>query len=136
MSIENLKRITCEGCVHGIMLCETRPCWGTPADIRKIVDAGFGKRLMFDWWVGTGSDVEILAPAIVGHEGQEAPSFPMGKCTFLTEDKKCELHDLGLKPLEGAAACCKVGTQPSMHHDIAMTWANPEAQALVKEVAV
>lgn len=133
--------ITCEGCVEGLEMCETRPCWGTPEDIRRIISAGFANRLMVDWWSGTldGFDSpDIIGPAIAGKEAGYAGARPDGRCTFLTSDGKCELHALGLKPSEGAIACCKRahlggGGKHSLHRQIAKTWATQEGQALAAE---
>ena len=36
----------CEKCSR---MCHA-PCLGTPEDMQKLMDAGFGKRLMFDDW--------------------------------------------------------------------------------------
>jgi hypothetical protein len=33
----------------------TRPCWGTPQEIQKIIDAGFGDKLMLDCWAAPDS---------------------------------------------------------------------------------
>jgi hypothetical protein len=93
---------------------------------------------MNDYWVGGGpneEDIQILSPAIKGYEGLSAPFTPIGKCTFLTRDDLCELHDLGLKPLEGRLAICpakgKAPPPQTVHEDVAMKWNNPKAQKLV-----
>ena len=95
-------------------MCEARACWATPAEAQAIIDAGLGHRLMRDWWCGSPivkkdddyNDTSLLVPAQVGHEGQDASSsiFPKGRCTFLSDDGLCFLHDLGLKPSEGRKA--------------------------------
>lgn len=99
----------CRVCVS---MCKRNPCWPTPKEAQAISDVGFGKRLMADWWEEPGdSRTLILCPASVGHEGKMAPEMPLlanltaswskGRCTFLTKAGRCELHDRGLKPLEG-----------------------------------
>lgn len=85
---------------------KTRPCWGTPKDILKIINAGYGKKLMLDWWgnmVGDEIDFYMIVPAIKGYESYRAPIYPIGECTFY-KDGLCELHNLKLKPLEGRLA--------------------------------
>ena len=42
---------------------------------------------------------EILSPALKGYEGDNAPFWPVGRCTFYTDDGLCEIHDI--KPTEG-----------------------------------
>lgn len=77
--------------------CIKSVCLGTPEDIVKIVNAGFGDRLMSTSW-GAGvkmglikEPVEIIAPLY---------DKAKGSCTFFTNGL-CELHELGLKPTEG-----------------------------------
>ncbi len=125
---------SCEKCQQ---MCK-RPCWGTPEDMQRIIDAGYGHRLMRDFW-GASKDEEneytfILSPALKGHEGEKAPFYPRSPegCTFW-KDGLCELHDLGLKPIEGKLATCKPEVMPredeiSLHEEIYLTWKNPEAQ--------
>jgi hypothetical protein len=127
--------ITCTGCIKGVKMCIDRPCWGTPQEIKAIIDAGYGDKLMQDYWSGelNGFDSPlVIGPAIVGHEGGNAPFWPTGRCALLTEDRLCSLHDAGLKPSEGAVACCKRGDD-GMHQRMAEAWATEEGQALAQE---
>lgn len=100
---------TCS-CKKCAAMCERTPCWPTPDEAQALIAAGFGDRLMTDWWYASPRNVRMLVPATVGHEGTLAPRVSRllgenkGPCSFLTADKKCELHSLGLKPLEGRVA--------------------------------
>ena len=85
-------------------MCKERPCWGTPDEIEKIIEAGYADKLMEDYWAGS-PDIYLAAPAIRRYEGRRAPFMPIGECAFLENDL-CILHDAGLKPLEGRAAPC------------------------------
>jgi hypothetical protein len=78
------------------------PCCGTPDEIRKIIDAGYGGRLCLDDWP---NEITDLHPALKGYEGKTAPYQTMSRegCTFWI-DGKCELHDKGLKPSGGKLA--------------------------------
>lgn len=123
----------CQDCQN---MCATRPCWGTPADVKAIIEAGFGASLMKDYWVGNFrndpddyGDVIIISPAIVGHEGEPAPYWPSGACTFF-KDGLCQIHDI--KPAEGKAALCKGRTPENIHEDIARSWDTPEGRAVVE----
>lgn len=118
----------CDICVS---MCVHRPCWGTPEDAQKIIDAGLGGRLMLDWWSDSPQDIYILSPAIIEWEGRSAPFWPTGRCTFLTKDNKCELHELGLKPTEGKLAICDKDPD-YLHRDVAMTWNNRKGRNLIK----
>jgi len=66
------------------------------------MDAGFASRLMFDDWP-FGAD--MLKPAMKGSEGERAPWEVKTEegCTFW-KDGKCELHQSGLKPIQGKLA--------------------------------
>lgn len=81
-------------------MCKT-PCLGTPADIEKLIEEGFADRLATTIWAvgilyGTHKEpVRMIQPI------QE----DNGYCTFY-KDGLCSLHDLGLKPTEGALAHC------------------------------
>lgn len=112
---------SCHKCVK---MCEDRPCWPTPEEADQLIENGFADKLMLDWWSACGPDDEdifLLGPAIVGREGQYAPSFPWGRCNLLTENGMCSLHDKGLKPLEGRLANCKTD-QPKLHGFVARKW--------------
>ena len=80
-------------------MCKT-PCIGTPIEMGAILVAGFRDRLSLTGWaygkiVGTHSEIiPIIAP-----EFDEKRNC----CTFF-KDGKCELHSLGLKPMEGRYA--------------------------------
>lgn len=120
-----------------------RPCWGTPEDAKRLIDAGYGHRLTRDFWGsredGVNVDTHILCPALKGYEGTKAPFFPRSEegCTFW-KDGLCELHDLGLKPIEGKLATCKPSEldesgEIALHEEIYLTWKNPEAQQFVMD---
>ena len=64
-----------------------QPCWGTPEDMQKIIDAGFSKRCM----VQLSSERMFITPLF--DKDKQA-------CTFFTNGL-CELHDSGLKPTVG-----------------------------------
>lgn len=118
---------TCDECKE---MCN-RPCWPTPKEAQKLIDAGYGNRLMNDYWCRDEGDIQILCPANKGKEGSFAAFMPVGNCTFQDENGLCELHNLGLKPAEGKKALCGGRTPKNLHEKMANTWDNPEAQKLV-----
>jgi hypothetical protein len=119
---------TCQG-----MCSKSRPCWGTPADMQKLIEAGYGDSLMGDWFSDLEGDIHLLSPALVGREGKMAPIIPIGKCTFFNSGK-CDLHDFGLKPSEGKKIHCKMdpGTAWSIHMEVVEAWRTEEGRKLVK----
>jgi len=133
-------------CSYCVSMCEERPCWGTPKDIQHLIDLGHAKRLMQDYWVGnflyepenfdaqdyfdTYYDIQIICPADIGNEGGYAPSWRFKQCTFLTPDKKCEIHMH--KPLEGKKSMCKRYSL-NLHEYVARTWDTPEGKSVVEQ---
>lgn len=133
--LHKMNKPACPGCARGVRMCHHTPCIGTPDDILKLLDAGYAKNLMLDWWIGETSkeesiksslgiskptklskkdrfnpfeeDVEYIIPAIIGYEGIRSPFAKHGKCNLLINNQ-CSLHDKGLKPTQGSYACCKV----------------------------
>ena len=125
------KACDCDECVA---MCERRPCWPTPDEARKLIHLGYAHRLMRDYWVGDyeQGDTDIIAPAIEGREGRGAPWWPTGRCTMLTDDGRCALHDTGAKPLEGRMAICGDVDEPrDWHGDIAKMWDSDDGRAVV-----
>lgn len=128
------KKTTCPDCDQGKSYCEAMPCWPTPNEAEKIIAAGLGRRLMNDYWVGDDMfpETHLVGPAIRGIEGYIAPYFKAGPCTFLTKDKKCELHDKGLKPLEGRTACCQTdSTSDAVRRHIVKLWNEPKGKVVL-----
>lgn len=122
------KGVECPECETGIQYCEETPCWGTIPDMQRIIDAGYGAKLMVDYWSMFDPDyrVEILCGASTGYEGHNAP-YERHQCTFLAE-RKCTIH--AIKPLEGRVACCKL--EPSrLREGLAKHWDSEKGRALV-----
>ena len=118
---------SCKKCVT---MCQTRPCWPTPQESKKLIENGFLNKLMLDWWVGNNENIFVVSPAIKGYESKDAPYLPTGVCTFL-ENNLCKLHDLKLKPSEGRMSGCNKNVS-SLHKDIAMLWDSDEGKEVVK----
>jgi Fe-S-cluster containining protein len=100
-------------------MCKNRPCWPTPDEAKKLIEAGYGSRLMDDYWVGE-PDIHLLCPAIKGFEGKGAPWSPYGKCTFLTDEGLCEIHHM--KPVEGRKAMHQGKYNNGIHQAVAVLW--------------
>ena len=83
-------------------MCETSTCLPTPQEAAAL-QARFPERMAEYVFSRT-----VIAPAPAGREGQGLPlcSTNLGRCTFRSAEG-CELHALGLKPMEGRLA----------HHD-------------------
>lgn len=80
-----MKPISCK-CNKCKQQCQ-HPCWGTPEDMQKIIDAGFIKRCQ----VQVYGNIMFITPLL---------DKKKNACTFFTNGL-CELHDSGLKPTVG-----------------------------------
>jgi Fe-S-cluster containining protein len=140
---------SCSSCVQA---CRDNPGWPTPEQAARFIDDGLAMRLMLDWLEpSSGHDVDnderiyILAPASIGHEGEYAPEmeggifalfigWTKGRCTFLTKESKCEVHDR--KPIQCRAALACVhdhaeARKATSNYAVARLWFTDEGRALV-----
>jgi hypothetical protein len=83
---------SCQQCKE---MCRRSPCFPTPEEVEKLIAAGYKQRLKASWW---GNLFTREAYSLI------APSQEENGCTFLNGNGLCELHDQGLKPLEGRLA--------------------------------
>lgn len=65
----------CQGCEKGMKFCQ-RPCWPTPEEAKRLIDAGYGDRLMVDFWAGSNPHM-ILCPANPGYESKLCEDYSM-----------------------------------------------------------
>ncbi len=88
-------------CARCSKMCHS-PCCGIPEDFEVLINNGYASRLMLDDWPDGET---MLKPALKGYEGEIAPweTGTTEGCTFWKEGK-CELHSLGLKPIQGRLA--------------------------------
>lgn len=114
-------------------MCQ-RPCWGTPDEIRRIIEAGDARRLSLDWWDGGDGILYVLAPANRGYERRKAPTYSDKGCAFFANGR-CLLHGQRLKPMEGRVARHDRPQDEYLRvkHWIVDQWRTPEAQALIEE---
>ena len=77
-------------------------------------------------------NVLMLSGGTKHDEDYRASYSPTGRCNLLTEDDKCSLHDLGLKPEQGREACCKT-TDDKHNLYYANLWANEEGLAVIEK---
>lgn len=112
---------SCEKCQS---MCKT-PCIPTPTDVIKIIEHGDLNIIQKIWptnwatglFAGTHDRIiQIMAPEL---------DTKKGHCVFF-KNGLCQLHDLGLKPLEGRLASCKAtrALEESPLFDIIKTWEN------------
>ena len=119
---------SCDTCKQMCM----HPCWPTPQEAQKLIDTGFGGKMMADYWIGDYGNIYILCPASKGYGGKTAPFNVWGKCELQDGYGMCALHDLGLKPLEGVMAMHDVPNR-EIHEEIAMMWNNNLGEEMVAQ---
>lgn len=123
-------------------LCKSLPGWLVPDDLPRIAahlglseQELFNTRLQVDWW--DDESLRILAPLRFPHApGTLVPFFPHGRCTFLTEDDLCEIHEV--KPQE-CLRCRGCGYNPrdvvQRYHEAFMeAWDAPEHQDTIRRL--
>jgi hypothetical protein len=92
--------------------------------MQSLIDAGLGDKLI----AGSYSRWLIVGPRVLGKEVN--PLYPHGQCVFLNNNDRCELHDLGLKPLECRTSNCGRSNR-GLGKYVRDKWNNPQAQSLV-----
>lgn len=104
-------------CLICVMMCTT-PCWPTPDEAQRLIDAGYGHRLQLETEPHGSRILKVIVPKSRG-----------GWCTFNSERGNCVLHKKGLKPLEGRLASCKEFTPgQDIRNHVVEFWANDKAQ--------
>jgi len=102
---------SCEKCKQ---MCAHSVCIPTPEEARELMRRGYVNRMSQYTFMDGES---YLAPSPAGLEGAHLSHTNMGACTFF-KDGLCELHDKGLKPLEGRLANHDLQWQPIRFHVI------------------
>lgn len=70
--INKLEAPACN-CNAGVRMCKHTPCIGTVEDMRKLMDAGYAKNLMLDWWVGEDSGKKAINKILEQKDEPEPP---------------------------------------------------------------
>lgn len=87
------KPVSCK-CNQCKQQCKT-PCLGTPADIEKLIDAGYGGKIKPTVWA---------AGILMGCTDQLVHMYQLEMTNagcILFKDGLCSIHNTGLKPTEG-----------------------------------
>lgn len=120
------KSCSCAVCVS---YCR-RPGWWTVEEAARAIAAGYASRMMLE--MSPDRTFGVLSPAFRGCETQFAVNeYADRGCTFL-KDERCELHGIGLVPLE--CRFChhdRPGQGPRCHTDIGKDWNTAAGRALV-----
>lgn len=117
-------------CAKCMEQCRT-PCLGTPLDILRIINAGYGDRLTPTLWAA-GMALGLYPRPIAMIQANVTPE---GWCTFRRPDGLCELHDKGLKPTEGklsdhAVLADSYDPRRSVSWLVARTWLDSNTEGM------
>jgi hypothetical protein len=97
-----MKPVSCS-CNTCVDMCKRSVCLGTPQDILNLINNGYIDKLEESLWTAglkRGFPVIEMVQLIYDEEKK--------RCVMLDENGKCKLHNLGLKPMEGKYADCKI----------------------------
>lgn len=112
--------------------CTTAPCLGTPEDIEKLIDSGYGSRINETGWA-SGIMMGITDKMITMYQAEMTPTG----CTFF-KDGLCELHGRGLKPTEGKLSHHGVKTvgNPNkvLSWAVAKEWLDPANAEIIQRI--
>lgn len=114
----SLTPITCS-CSKCQSMCANTVCLPTPEEARELAKKFPERMAVFKFEPGN-DEYSYVAPGIAGREHEILNTTTGGACTFFANGK-CELHDLGLKPLEGRLAYHDRAWQPVRLH-VQSTW--------------
>lgn len=128
------KTCQCDVCLR---MCKKAPCFPTPAEARKLIQLGYGPKLMLNFWDIWDDDAQhnvevmILSPARKGAEGGLFGDLRHG-CTLQENNGNCSVHRI-CKPIEGRLAICQ-GREPiELRERVVALWNNRPAQTLAKQ---
>ena len=108
-----------------------RPGWWTVEQAKNVINSGYASRIMVE--VSPERDFGVLSPAFKGCEGGVAlQQFARNGCNFFTDGGLCELHSIGLIPLE--CSYChhdRTGLGLQCHADLEKDWKREAGRQLV-----
>ena len=119
MKNREIVECSCNACKQ---MCKNSPCFPTPSDAIKLIEAGFKDKLMLSIWMSFKFGIYFVI----------APVLESSGCIFLTSNGLCSIHDRGLKPTEGKLAIHDLADD-SLRESICKTWATEEGIQLIKE---
>lgn len=122
-------------CAKCVSACSITPGWFAPGEAEEAAKLlgvpfeEFSKRLIKNYMYDEYDDVKFWIPRKVGPEFNpsaellsDRASNTKGRCTFLTEDNRCEIH--AAKPMECREALLCNPT-PDIRRDIVKMWEAP-----------
>ena len=114
--------------------CEKSSCLGTPADIEKLIDLGYGDKIIFTLW-GTGVMWGIMEEPIPMYQAE----FIKNHGCILYKDGLCSIHSMGLKPTGGKLSHHVImddnySHRKSITRNVAITWLDPANAPIIERI--
>lgn len=107
-----------------------RPGWWSVAEAVRVIQAGYGQRMMLE--VAPEGTFGVLSPAFRGCEGGFARNALAARGCNFHQEEGCQLFGTGLQPLE--CRFChheRPGQGPLCHAALEEDWNTPAGRALV-----
>lgn len=137
LSKKERKECDCDKCK---VMC-ANPCWPTPLDAKKLIDAGYADKMNLrrtQVTLDNGNAYEpvwVLSMADKRYQG-EFTDQAWNYCIMQDDDGHCKIHDTDLKPLEAILAYHDESDYDyDLHEWIIESWCNNEALDLIEEWA-
>lgn len=110
-------------------MCRRSPCFPDPEGVVRLISAGYKDHLRVSWHPAPLHGQPFIWPLIapIGIPG------PYGQqCIFFTSEGKCELHDKGLKPIEGQVAIHNL-EDGGLRKAVCFKWVSPLGIEVMKQ---
>ena len=126
---------TCEKCVD---CCKRTPGWFAPGEAERAAELlgldfeTFRERyLITDHQFTINEDIEVLAPSGEASRADFRSSYLHGRCVFLDEHDRCQIHEA--KPFECRETMGCADVQVSRRPEIAELWKKARDRELKEE---
>ena len=117
------------GCQKCVNMCWSSPCFPTPDDALKLIEAGHKDKLSVTCYV---SQDTLEYATVISPIGLDWGHAQARKCVFLDSNNLCTLHECGLKPTEGKILDCSVDNYSEVRLKIVDTWNTDKGKEVIK----
>lgn len=122
--VRQISECACTRCKN---MCRIAPCIPDPAGAQKLIDAGYKDKLELGWYSSTLYDESFDWPCIKPIKKEDYSA-----CIFFNDEGLCDLHDKGLKPIEGQLAIHDI-KDSGLRKWICFSWVSKEGIAVMKQ---
>lgn len=119
--IRPLTECSCDNCKD---MCRRCPCFPTPDDVVRLIQAGYMDKLIITFHPDEKSN-DYPIPLVAPKEKEK------GGCVFHNKEGLCDLHESGLKPTEGKMAIHNLADN-GLRRSIIYTWITPKGVEVMR----